>query len=470
MNIKNNKNNIFVFTGPSLSHQDAKKILPNAHFHAPIQCGDVIKAMRSGAQKIIIIDGYFEQKGAVWHKEIVFALSQGIEVYGASSMGALRAAELHTLGMIGFGKIFELYKNNLTIDDDEVAMVHGTKFNDQQEAICESHTTPMVNIRATLDLAIQENILNKDQAQDLILKLKAQPYYNRSIFNSAEFNNLDNQKINTWLRDNYVDQKKQDAKDLLQVLHALADQKLNSNLSNNSLSMGLFFNRIFREIITEPFDLAYDWLSPSEKNLAQLKNTDPALLFLLQRIAKLLHLGMDIAKFNKKTISPSEVFSYVSSLKSQSPVNPKLINQAFYIENKNNPNFKNTRPIQFAIQILSNLYAGFLGFMAEQKLSISTHMIQKYADEFRRDNQLISVEATMSWMQDNKLNSPEEFEQFICLLAPMSQIIDTHNAHSIGLETSLMPHAWLSDAKDLLDQEKERLGPLVNSKQPIAQQ
>lgn len=488
MNISTNQNTIFIFTGPSLSHQEAKQILPDACFHAPIQCGDVIKAMRAGAQKIIIIDGYFEQKGAVWHKEIIYALSCGIEVYGASSMGALRAAELHTLGMTGYGKIFELYKNNLIIDDDEVALVHGTIFNQQQEAVCESHTTPMVNIRATVDKAIQEHILTLDQAENLILKLKAQPYYNRSIFNSTEDLN-----INTWLEKNYLDQKKQDAKDLLQTLASplagKTDQRAASLLGTegDKKNLGLFFNRIFREMIVEPFDYAYDFLNPAEKNLAHLKNTNPALLFILQRIAKTLHLGLDIALFYKKNIKPSEVYDYLFQLKSHSPVSLEIIYQAFYIENKsnkNNTNFKNTRTTQAALRILTTLYAGFLGFLTQEKLSISTHMIQKYADEFRRDNQLISIEATMSWMQENQLNTPEEFEQFICLLAPMSQIIDSHNAHSLGLETSLITHAWLSDAKILLDQgldqgldqvvdqglnQISRISLSTDSKQTIAQ-
>ena len=43
---------------------------------------------------ILIIDGVFQSEPAVRHKEILWALSLGVPVVGAASMGALRAAEL----------------------------------------------------------------------------------------------------------------------------------------------------------------------------------------------------------------------------------------------------------------------------------------------------------------------------------------------------------------------------------------
>jgi hypothetical protein len=59
--------------------------------------------------QIVLIDGIFYHDLAVWHKELVFAMLQGIVCIGAASMGALRAAELYRYGMIGVGQIFERY-------------------------------------------------------------------------------------------------------------------------------------------------------------------------------------------------------------------------------------------------------------------------------------------------------------------------------------------------------------------------
>src|SRR3989338_1860747 len=95
-----------VYLGPTLSLQEAQQILPDAYYLPPIRCGDILHALRWKPPTILIIDGYFEKTAAVWHKEILAALGQGVQVYGASSMGALRAAELNTFGMIGIGAIY----------------------------------------------------------------------------------------------------------------------------------------------------------------------------------------------------------------------------------------------------------------------------------------------------------------------------------------------------------------------------
>ena len=43
-----------------------------------------------------IIDGYFQQVPSVWHKEILWAMAQGVHVFGSASMGALRARRART--------------------------------------------------------------------------------------------------------------------------------------------------------------------------------------------------------------------------------------------------------------------------------------------------------------------------------------------------------------------------------------
>jgi len=54
----------------------------------------------------------------VWHKEILWAMAQGIHVYGGASIGALRAAELHRLGMTGVGRVFADDRDGILTDDD----------------------------------------------------------------------------------------------------------------------------------------------------------------------------------------------------------------------------------------------------------------------------------------------------------------------------------------------------------------
>src|SRR5437868_3572773 len=115
---------IYIFTGPTLSAAEGCAEL-DAIFLPPVSQGDIFSLCRKRPIAIGIIDGYFERVPAVWHKEILLALSQGVHVFGAASMGALRAAELHAFGMIGVGQIFQWFSDETLVADDEVAVRHG---------------------------------------------------------------------------------------------------------------------------------------------------------------------------------------------------------------------------------------------------------------------------------------------------------------------------------------------------------
>ncbi|MBI3926856.1 MAG: hypothetical protein HY319_15070 [Armatimonadetes bacterium] len=138
---------IAVFLGPSLERDTAREILP-AVYLAPAGCGDLLASRRLHPKVVALVDGVFEHRPSVWHKEILYLLEQGVRVVGAASIGALRAAELHRFGMIGIGSIFEEYRDGLRRDDADVAVLHGG----QREA-WRALTDPLVNVEATLSRA-----------------------------------------------------------------------------------------------------------------------------------------------------------------------------------------------------------------------------------------------------------------------------------------------------------------------------
>ena len=115
-----------VFVGPTLPAAEVEARLPGAIVYPPVGVGDVLRALerRPRIARIAIIDGYFERMAAVWHKELLVALARGVAVWGAGSMGALRAAELAPFGMIGVGQIFAQYRRGTLVADDEVAVAH----------------------------------------------------------------------------------------------------------------------------------------------------------------------------------------------------------------------------------------------------------------------------------------------------------------------------------------------------------
>jgi hypothetical protein len=212
---------LVLFVGPTLS-RDAIDL--DAQVRGPVRCGDVVVAVREGFQTLAIIDGYFDQCLPVWHKEILWALAQGRAVYGAASMGALRAAELCAFGMQGIGRIFEAYRDGLLEDDDEVALAHADA-SEGYRALSE----PLVNIRVTLSRAVADGVLQRPLA-DQYLELARRRFYPQRSFHQLL---LDAQAVallrdtvdalRGWLGPRFerrVDQKAEDARTLIERLSA----------------------------------------------------------------------------------------------------------------------------------------------------------------------------------------------------------------------------------------------------------
>jgi hypothetical protein len=211
-------NSVIVFLGPTLSREDASRIL-SATYLPPVVQGDLYRAARERPFAIGIIDGYFDQVPAVWHKEILWALSQRIHVFGASSMGALRASELEPFGMRGTGAVYEAYLSGALEDDDEVAVAHG-----DADSGYRVKSEAMVNIRATLKRAVVIGILTSETMARLIELAKETFYPDRSyplLFNlamRAGINESEIKELRTNLEAIRIDQKRQDALSLLEAL------------------------------------------------------------------------------------------------------------------------------------------------------------------------------------------------------------------------------------------------------------
>jgi hypothetical protein len=212
-----------IFCGPTLQMKD-RAAYTGFEFRSPVRQGELYAAARQAPSVIGVIDGYFDGQPAVWHKEILWALANGVAVFGASSMGALRAAELHAFGMRGVGSIFEAYRDGRLTDDDEVALLHGPA-----ETGYLRLSEPMVNIRATLERAVSEQVLDEVAAETIVALAKAQFYQERSwasvLADAANELPADSHgRFAAWLKKGKVDRKRDDALLLLDAVQAfLAD-------------------------------------------------------------------------------------------------------------------------------------------------------------------------------------------------------------------------------------------------------
>ena len=197
------------------------RLLPGATCLPPAAQGDVYRATLTRPAAIGLIDGYFERVPAVWHKEILWALGQGIHVFGSASMGALRAAELAPFGMIGVGAIFEAYRDGVLEDDDEVAVAHGPA-----DSGYRAGSDAMVNIRATLLRAAREGVVDAAAASALERAAKGLFYAERSyarlleLAPDAGLASAAVDRLRQWLASGAVNQKYDDAVAMLQAMSA----------------------------------------------------------------------------------------------------------------------------------------------------------------------------------------------------------------------------------------------------------
>lgn len=149
-----------VFLGPSLDSNEAAKHL-QARYLPPIRRGDLPTVIADGARSIGVVDGEFGQSLAVSVMEVCSGLKQGVHIWGAASMGALRAVECQSLGMLGVGWIFQKYVEGALRADDEVALLFDPR---SQRAT----TIPLVNVRWALQIATEEGMIPGSSATPLV--------------------------------------------------------------------------------------------------------------------------------------------------------------------------------------------------------------------------------------------------------------------------------------------------------------
>ncbi len=195
---------MIVFAGPSLTAGD-RTLFPQAEWRPPAEAGDLLRLLaRPALPRIVLIDGYFDHRPAVRHKEILHLLAEGAEIWGAASIGALRAAEMAPFGMIGVGAIFCAYAGGRISGDDEVALAHGPA-----DWTWRPLSVPLVDVRATLCRAVRERVLRLEEARGVRDAAASIHYAERTweaVLRAARLSDA-----RAWLPANAVSRKRIDA-------------------------------------------------------------------------------------------------------------------------------------------------------------------------------------------------------------------------------------------------------------------
>lgn len=226
-----------IFAGPSLPKDINYGALEskNCLLKPPVSAGDIYSLLNEYRElkRVVIIDGYFYNKLAVLHREIISALSQKVIVIGSSSLGALRAVELNIFGMIGVGRVYDYYNNHPYTGDDEVSILH------DKLPPYKPITVPLINLRILMnELAIKKyDPIFILYLKSLVRYLEQRSFADRTWdairqFSANYSTTEDNINIFNQLKDNYIDYKVNDCSGLME-----------------KLMQGYYFNQHIKEVI-----------------------------------------------------------------------------------------------------------------------------------------------------------------------------------------------------------------------------
>ncbi|HVO03854.1 MAG TPA: TfuA-like protein [Candidatus Cybelea sp.] len=223
-----------LFAGPSL-HRDLpflKRHHVEIDWRGPAHCGDIAGAVLDGATAIGVIDGLFDQNAAPWHKEILFALTQGVRVAGGASMGALRAAECRAFGMVGIGAIYRRYAVDVVTDDADVAQLHGP-----EELNYLPLTEPWVNVEPSLERLEADGVVAPASVRHIVAAARRLHYtertYQEILRHTVGIRPAEAEAALRWLRDHAIDQKRIDALEVLDWLREQPETRAGGDRAND---------------------------------------------------------------------------------------------------------------------------------------------------------------------------------------------------------------------------------------------
>jgi hypothetical protein len=244
-----------VFAGPSI-YGLANDVLAGIEFRPPAACGDILRACRSGVSTIGLVDGVFESAASVWHKEILLVLSRGIELSGAASMGALRAAECWPFGMQGVGRIFDQYRSGERSADADVAVLHAPA-----ELGYRPLTVALVDAEATIARLSTLDLLGPDEAASLCAaarKLHFKQRTWRDVFSLANLAGARRAALGDAVRRHGMSQKTLDAKDLILRIKAVdVEAPLRPHLAPENFNRTIYLDHLEKRLgLWPPVDRA----------------------------------------------------------------------------------------------------------------------------------------------------------------------------------------------------------------------
>jgi hypothetical protein len=277
------------FVGPSAPpaefREACRAIDAEAAILPPVEQGDLLRLLSDPPDVIGIVDGYFFERPAVLHKEILLALEAGARVLGAASLGALRAAELDRYGMEGVGRVYRMYARGEIDGDDEVAVLHA-----EAEDGYRPLTVALVDLRHNLRRARARGVVSPRTVAAVVAAAKRRCFVDRSaeaILDAARRDGAPGEELaalRRFLRAEAVDLKREDALALVRaVAEAVRGGRPGPRPSPPATARTTFLRRYLREYVGRAVDGRH---VPDALVLALHKLLSPTAAALHGRIAR----------------------------------------------------------------------------------------------------------------------------------------------------------------------------------------
>ena len=465
-----------VFLGPSLNKVSAKALAPRAIFLPPIRCGDILHALKLKPAAILIVDGYFERIPSVWHKEILYALAQGIHVYGAASMGALRAAELCHYGMIGIGEIFSSYQQQVLEDDDEVAVLHAAASEDYQVL-----TDALVNIRATLTHALKHGIITLSAATAVLTTAQNTHYKMRFFTKICTHSGLPDPQLQNLLhfikQGGYINLKAKDTQLALQMLQK--PMPTTHQPSTIDMPKTLYFRALQHFITAKAFPYDAEALTMAEKLEVYSRLLLHKQYRLCFKIAMLMHIvyrigqacritaEIDLTETNEGLMASLQFQDYLKKLaliKATMAEAGEHISlhdlRIFSSLNKEDP----TEQLH-ALNLAAQLYSAVIEHTEQLQLKPNPIMVLKYINAFRREKNLLTSAELKIWLEQQQLDL-ETFVQKLTYFALIDFCAFGNNSDLLVLPYEQDCSNWYLYALHMTGLSK-KLAPLLDDQNTL---
>lgn len=165
------------FVGPTYSSLAHTRLIESAGFEVlpPVARGEIDSLPRDVPHVIVVVDGRFNHALAVGHAELRRAAQRGWTVWGVSSMGAIRAFEMRTLNVRGFGVVYGHFLASDDFQDDEVSLLHA------QHEPYTPLSEPLVHLRHCLAYMEQHGHIESAAAACVARELKQLWFAERTL-------------------------------------------------------------------------------------------------------------------------------------------------------------------------------------------------------------------------------------------------------------------------------------------------